>query len=405
METFVTLPAHRPPGDLKELSPENQEKWSKEKISKWMLDEIEGKELDPYGQRRTKLSHFFDGTLTPFDAGSAPLAVKWNGFPKLVKSKYQDNKTRWDICDSNRMLMDEYLEWSVARTTGRRFPDKKNEQLIQRIAFTCEGPEYWQFLADYEGIDKVFEIYKSVNPMMVKQQAEVDDLLLKNDKTGEKVYNPMNNWNLRPTNGSIAHLIHPSNTLSAEIDIAAQATVARFKLDEDGNEIPIVDADELIKCSQYGNPGRNSDPNIGSTINTVVLSGQSITIAEPVALYIYAVDTSNLELRYGPDASQRASPLPDGIISCVRGDLNKNQGLRIHVEIPDAVKEKYSSSGVDLTVSHIFDTKTNEYIMYGSQIADRITMSVSAVALPNPISPIAKYECIREPLGGGNGRR
>jgi hypothetical protein len=84
------------------------------------------------------------------------------------------------------------------------------------------------------------------------------DFFLKDYETGNEVYNPANVWNLLSTTGAIAHLIQPNNTLSAEVDIAAQATVIRKN---DKGKI-ITDADELINCSKYGNPGRNSDPSV-----------------------------------------------------------------------------------------------------------------------------------------------
>jgi hypothetical protein len=56
------------------------------------------------------------------------------------------------------------------------------------------------------------------------------------------------------------HLIHPSNTLGAEIDIAAQGTVLRYKGSDP--KAVITNYNELIRCSQYGNPHRNSDPEV-----------------------------------------------------------------------------------------------------------------------------------------------
>ena len=85
-----------------------------------------------------------------------------------------------------------------------------------------------------------------------------DDFFLEDPKTGAKVYNPANQWNIRSNTGSLLHLIQPNNTLSAEIDIAAQATVLRKH--PDGT--PVTDESELINCSQYGNPGRHSDPHV-----------------------------------------------------------------------------------------------------------------------------------------------
>lgn len=72
------------------------------------------------------------------------------------------------------------------------------------------------------------------------------------------VYHPYNPYNLRTDTGTIIHLTAPDNTLSAEIDIVAQATVIR----QDAQGKIVTNADQLIKCSKYGNPYRNSDPGV-----------------------------------------------------------------------------------------------------------------------------------------------
>ena len=87
-----------------------------------------------------------------------------------------------------------------------------------------------------------------------------DDFFLTNPKTQCEVYNPTNQWNDATNTGTIINLIHPSNTLGAEVDIAAQATVIR----KNKNGTVITDANELIRCSKYGNPGRNSDPTVSN---------------------------------------------------------------------------------------------------------------------------------------------
>lgn len=71
-----------------------------------------------------------------------------------------------------------------------------------------------------------------------------------------KRYNAENKWNDSTTTGTIAHLVQRNNTLSAEVDIAAQGTVIRK--DKDGKII--TDQTKLINCSAYGQPKRNSDP-------------------------------------------------------------------------------------------------------------------------------------------------
>ena len=117
--------------------------------------------------------------------------------------------------------------------------------------------KYWQFLATYQP-DTLWELYQNMNPDYVGEMQETD-LYLINPVTKAAVYDPRNRWNFTTKSGTIAHLIHPNNTLSAEVDIAAQATVIRK--DSQGNIV--TNPDQLIRCSQYGNPQRNSDPAVG----------------------------------------------------------------------------------------------------------------------------------------------
>src|SRR5262249_59918599 len=65
-------------------------------------------------------------------------------------------------------------------------------------------------------------------------------------------YNPYNRWN---TTDGIMHLCQPNNTISAEIQLAADATVLYHK-----NGRPVVIPDELVCCAAYGGAAPRSDP-------------------------------------------------------------------------------------------------------------------------------------------------
>lgn len=111
-----------------------------------------------------------------------------------------------------------------------------------------------------DGIAKI----RSLNGSLIDAANDSDFFLAPyNDPNSRSkwVYNPRGDFNFRTDTGTIAHLIHPSNSLSAEIDIAAQATVIR----KDPTGKVIEDSDRLIRCSQYGNPDRNSDPRVRET--------------------------------------------------------------------------------------------------------------------------------------------
>jgi hypothetical protein len=234
-------------------------------------------------------------------------------------------------------------------------------------------------------------LYHKLNAQVAKS-IDDDDLWLTDKSRGYKIYNPTNVWNIRSDTGSIMHLIHPSNTLGAEIDIAAQATVIR----KDKQGKTIKSDDDLIRCSQYGNYYRSSDPTIGGSINAYARSMEDdgkgpymLSVANPVALYIYSLDDSTLLLDYaGQDSSdQDLRPLPAGTIKVTRGDLTKHMGLRIEIEVPAGTRGTATDDDGnlrDLRVSDIFDSSHGKgnYIMYGAQFADHIMMSVSAVVIP-----------------------
>lgn len=111
------------------------------------------------------------------------------------------------------------------------------------------------------------DLYKSLNPDFIKTDDDVNQIFITDPISKVQVYNPNNVWNNYTTTGTIAHLIHPANTLSAEVDIAAQATVVR----KDGSGNVITDEQQLINCSQYGNPNRNSDPHVSISAQLYVL--------------------------------------------------------------------------------------------------------------------------------------
>lgn len=83
--------------------------------------------------------------------------------------------------------------------------------------------------------------------------------------------------------------------------------------------------------------------------------------------------------------------LPHGVVSWTRGPAP--HGQRIEVRIPHGMT---NHAGKRLTVSDIYDTNTKRYILYGSQLADYIRISVTGVASPLG-EPAAAQDC---PLWG-----
>src|SRR6185503_8523564 len=201
------MPLNRfdPPGFLDDLNAAQQQSWS-EYISDQFDQAVNGRpeQLDFDGPRE----QFFNPTKVDLDADSAEVDITWVAFPRNVTVNSVSDKQRWRRADSSRDLQDEYCEWSVERD-----PDTDK---ITRVTFTCEGPEYWTFLA-HNNINLAVDLYrKFVNPAVKKE-----DLLSPNGR-----YNPRNKWNATTVNGAM-HLIQQNNTLGAEIELAGGASVVR----------------------------------------------------------------------------------------------------------------------------------------------------------------------------------
>ena len=90
------------------------------------------------------------------------------------------------------------------------------------------------------------------------------------------------------------------------------------------------------------------------------------------------LDDGNLKLDRSGDTGS-PEQVPPGTFTFQRGDISKQQGLRLRVQIPDGVK---TPDGRQLTVSDLYDTKKQRHIDYGAQIADYITMGVHGVVIP-----------------------
>jgi hypothetical protein len=264
----------------------------------------------------------------------------------------------------------------------------RSKSLSQHTTYTniiSHPLQYWEFLAK-QNPSIVDTFYKTMNPDFA---ADIHHKDLWRPIPGGEKYNPQNKWNaINATNtGTIAHLVQPNNTLSAEVDIAAQGTVIRK--DKDGKTI--VDKTKLINCSRYGQPARNSDPTIGDAINTLARKGTALSIANPVAIYMHHFNTSNFQLDIQGTGDNMVD-VPAGTFRWQRGNIAKNMGLRLQVRIPDGVVGTGpDNKGVQMTVSDIVDTSNNNNILYGAQFADYITMTVKGVALSGgkPAEPVA----------------
>ena len=226
-----------------------------------------------------------------------------------------------------RGWLDEYCEWSITYDNNRK---------LRKVVFTCENPGYWFALWNQDP-DLVTQLYQQY----VNENVKREDLYLR-DKEGNPIidpltddyaYDPTNKWNsgtesLDDSGGAI-HLTSPPNTLSAEITLAAAATIIR----QSGN-----DEQTLICCSQYGRPRRNSDPHIGQSANQFA-SELCITLADPVGLYIQTPNFTQWSVKDQPNYDVKQ------FWSIDRGEVappNSNEGfdsiLRAVFTVPDELE-------------------------------------------------------------------
>jgi hypothetical protein len=296
-------------------------------------------------------SQFYNPTKIDTTALQSEPDITWTGFPALIKRKHPGSK-RAARQEADKPLpngerpQDEYLEWFVTKQAGK----------ITKVTFTCEGPEYWEALAhgyplSYTG-PKTAGATGDNHKLLALYQKYVSPRVLMADLFVNGSYNRLNKWNTK--NGAM-HLNQRNNTLGAEINIAAQATILR----QQGGVI-LTDPDKLIRCGRYGAPGRASDPTIGAMVNALARDGFFVTLQNPVGLYIDSLDTTGWKKPNG-------SPVDPGYWQILRGTAGKI--LRAVYEVPAA--EGFVVG--DIAIG-------GEKIEFGGQIAEKITMKLTGLA-------------------------
>jgi hypothetical protein len=309
-------------------------------------------------------------------------AITWNGFSKELLQQYGRAEALrradrlqpmshyaatpvWQGPMLDKTLyrpLTEYCEWHVIR-------DPDTDQ-IRRIAFSSEPPELWQALFGDEiqitdtvsvkfpgDRNYVLAMYRK----LVSPDVQMEDLICHEtiqSADGSNVlaikgqYNPWNKWN---TTHGIMHLTAPPNSLSAEIQLGADATV----LWKTQKGTAMADPSALICCSNYGGPDRNSDPTIGATVNALARLGAMVTLANPVGLYMDHIDLAGWS---APDNK----PIDD-CVRIVRGMPGMIE--RLEVEVPAARGFCVS----DIRIG-------GEPIVHGGQIAECITVKLVGTA-------------------------
>ena len=350
----MSLQQFDPPGFATDLSAPQQQGWSRQ-INEWI--EANRQLPAPYAR------YFFNELHHPEATNGIEAKITWEGFPRFWQLRYPDDEEKkYEAAEKLYKsetgiyrFQDEYLEWRSEYREGRFY----------RIIFTCEGPEYWRYIAEVDK-DLLLRLYRQYVPGDIA----IEDLFVHGQ------YNPYNKWN---TTHGIVHLTHGANTLGAEINLAARATVLRKK----GTADPVTDSHDLICCSGYGNASRFSDPTIGASVNALVRQGLSVTLANPIGLYIHKLKTAGIVV-------------PDGFAvkdfyQLIRG--REGRVLRAEFRVPEG-------SAMSLEEVEV----GGRPLRWGGQIAEMLEMVIYGKAfrleqaIP-PTQPCGNY-CSDDPLVG-----
>ena len=384
-------PFYRPPADINDfdrrpaLSAALRDNWSR-----FIAGVISG--------RATGGGLFYDAAVDP-TPGTPPARqpVPWNGFPRSIwqwfnadadpagKAKaFAAAETLRDLgqvplstgvsIQLFERQQDEYCEWHV---------DRNNAGGITRIAFTSEGPEYFARMAAID-LTLVGDLYREhINPAV--RDAELvwpEDI---RNSAGRIVFarGSYNKWNIWNTRNGAMHLTHQANTLGAEINLAADATVQYPVPQTPANTLPF----RLICCARFGGVNRSSDPLIGAAVNGLARSGLAVTLDNPVGLYIKDIGLGGLRDPSG-------TPIGTTALRIVRASPDGSLILRAEVRPP---------AGATYTLDQC--TFEGEPLTNGGQIARRITMVLFGLAKTIPGRTAApgacRAKCCRKPDTAG----
>ncbi|MBH0776627.1 hypothetical protein [Nocardia bovistercoris] len=334
------------------------------------------------GARAADSAAFFDA----LDSAGDVVPIAWDGFPlalrswfatapdpELARQRSAETLAEWrpggrapravrggmlgEPLTLFRRQQDEYCEWFTHRDDAGR---------ITRVDFSCEGPEYWTHIAtDPELCLRLYREHVDAN-------VELSELFWDHDvaisidgrwriwaRAGD--YNVLNRWT---TTDGIMHLTHSANTLEAEINLAADATVLRAV---DG--VIVDDPGTLICCSGFGGASRSSDPLIGFAVNRAVSAGKRVGLADPVGLYISALNT-------GAFTDGDGDPVDAWRV--VRGDASEQRILRATFTPPPG--SEVLVGGVPLE--------------FGGHITDHIQMALYGVVETNPAGVPEAAGCV-----------
>jgi hypothetical protein len=276
----------------------------------------------------TATGEFYDASEVNVNV-LAERSLVWMAFPRQVLVAHRDDRraafVKADGDVAQRDPQNEYCEWHVTRNA---------EDKITKVVFVTESPEYWEHLwaADRS---RVVSLYQTlVDPAVTEA-----DLRIGGPGSG---YDKFNRFNT--TNG-IVHLIQSINTLSAALGLA-QGSIHTGAA-RDNYETPPPSLRTSV------------DPRVICDIGSLARTGLSLTLREPIGLYITGYDDTGWTK---PDGS----PVDD-YWRIVRG--SPGQILRLHYEVP---------VGAGFVVGDLLIG--GRRVEWGGQIAEHVTCTVAGMA-------------------------
>ena len=276
----------------------------------------------------TAVGEFYDPSEVDV-AIAARRQLVWMAFPRQeLVPRRDDRRAAFIFADSDparRNPQNEYCEWHVTRNAAGK---------ITKVVFVTESPEYWHHLWNDDRA-AVVNLYRTLlnNPGIAEADLEMPG--------PGHVYNQFNNFN---TTDGIVHLIQRINTLSAAIGLAEGSVNTGTARDN---------------YETFPPASTNVDPRVVFDVGALARKPLSISLGEPVGLYIAGVDDTGWTK---PDGS------PVGNYwTIVRGVLG--MALRVEYQVPP---------GEGFVVGDI--RIGGRPIEWGGQIAEHVTVTIAGVA-------------------------
>jgi hypothetical protein len=228
----------------------------------------------------------------------------------------------------DRHAQHEYLEWHVTRSGSK----------ITKVTFVTETPEYWEALAATEPA-RVLALYRElVSPDVTKASLF--------DRAGR--YKPENVWN---TERGIVHYVMSINGIAPLLNAEQDSPVSKRAVDN---------YDAMPLAFEGGTPlFTSADARFSLDIGVLQRQGLSVTVREPVGLYMVGWDDTGFSK---PDGT----PVDD-YWRVVRG--TRDAALRLEYAVP-------ASAGFAVGDVRI----GGRPIRYGGQLAEHITVMAAGLA-------------------------